>query len=254
MKRKMLAIFGALVLTLSMTGCHVFRSEFPDYDVSGYITALLNSSYHGDNAALIDITNQTEAKANENRQTTVENGVIYFCNAFEINPSEAQKAKIEELVTKAYGMSKYTVRDKQENNKGYVVDVEIEPLTLFADILPEAQNLRLNADTLLEQKTSSEVSPESSLEEEDEYAEDEDTVDSEEEESSNEETAVVLTDVFIDKVIEMCEKEINAAPTYGSAITVSMQILRTEAGELQLDTTQLEEIDENVVLFKAQNN
>ncbi len=252
MKRRLTALFGAALLLLTMSSCSIFRSEYSKYDVTGYLNALLKSSYQGDSTDYMEITGQTLTKASENQKLTVENGAVYFCNLYKINPSDAQMAEINELVKKAYGMAKYTVDKQQETPEGYTVNIEITPLTMFADYLPEAEELRKNAKELLGGQAANKTS--------DEKITDEDTdldADSEEDEDStnddeSETTTVNLTEPFIERVIADCREKLNAAPAYGTPQTISMKIIRTEKGELQLDTTQLEQIDRLAVQFEAE--
>lgn len=245
MKKKLTAILLAITLVFSMTGCGVFKSKFPDYNVTGYINALLNSSYHGNSEDLIEITMQTQEDADKNMQITIDNGSVYFCNAFAINPSDEQMQRIRQLVEKAYNLSKYTVSQKKEISDGYNVDVEYEPITVFADSVNEATALRSNTQLLrekvLEKSENTYNYPNENTDENDD--EDEETsnvtVDSE-----------AMTEVFIDEVINMCESKLNSNFIYGEKVSVTLKILRTADGQLQIDTTQLEEIDTGIVLFQ----
>lgn len=280
MKKKVSAFLGAVLLAVSLSGCGMFGSEFSTYDVSGYIKALLESNYYGESENLMTKTGQTKAEADENLQATVENGAIYFCNAFEINPSDAQMQQVEEIVRKAYGQAKYTVRGEQETNTGYAVDVEIEPLTVFADCLPEAASLKADTEKLAEKQQNTQGlsdvngnagedeftdedgdgypddNPDSFTDEDGDGYPDEDSEPfSENPDSRNGSgTTVNVTDVYIDEVISLCQQKINSTPAYGTKTTVTLKILRTAEGELQLDTTQLEDIDQTVVLFAQQKN
>ncbi len=257
MKKRITAFLGVVLILLTATGCNVFRSEYPDYDVSGYIKALLDSSYLGQNEELIDITNQSEEKANENVNLTIDNGVIYFCNAFQIGDraSESQKNEIREIVKSAYALSKYSVAEKQETTSGYAVNVEIEPLSVFTDILPQAEELRLNKEALMNQAGLEIPFTEDTASEEeqdlsDEFDSDEsidDEIDSETNTSEIDEET--LFSAYIDEVIKMSKAKINEPPVYDRKVTVKMDILRTDKGELKLNTVQLQEIDEKVVLF-----
>lgn len=238
MKKRFTAVLLSVILVFAMTGCNVFRSEFPDYDVTGYVNALLGSSYHNNSEDLIEITMQSQEDADKNMQITIDNGSVYFCNAFAINPSDEQMQQIRQLVEKAYNLSKYTVKPKTEATNGYDVIVEIEPITVFADTITEANALRSNTKLLREKALDKYSTPTNDV-----YDEDEETSDI----IINSEA---LTEVFIDEVIIMCETKLSSNFIYGNPQTVTLKILRTDDGQLQIDTTQLEEIDICVVVFQ----
>ena len=56
-------------------------------------------------------------------------------------------------------------------------------------------------------------------------------------------------DLYLEKVIAFCKQEMNSVVFEGSSRTVPLNIVQTQQGELQLDLTQLESIDELVVKF-----
>ena len=58
MRRKATMVLAAVLLLAGLlTGCG--GSQYAEYDVSGYVKALLDSSYRGDNAALMSMAGLT---------------------------------------------------------------------------------------------------------------------------------------------------------------------------------------------------
>ena len=53
--RKAGALLSALLLTLMLGGCEIPMPGFADYDVSGYIQALLDSSYHNSHSGFMTV-------------------------------------------------------------------------------------------------------------------------------------------------------------------------------------------------------
>ena len=46
LRKRLPALLLAVVLAVSLSGCAIPIPGFADYDVSGYVKALLDSSYH----------------------------------------------------------------------------------------------------------------------------------------------------------------------------------------------------------------
>ncbi len=85
MLKAWLSLFLAASLAVSLAGCTIPVPGFADYDVSAYIQALLDSSYHDSNEDLMELAKITEEKARANNTTTVENAVVNFCNTYELS-------------------------------------------------------------------------------------------------------------------------------------------------------------------------
>ena len=124
---------AALVLLVHLAGCSIPQAGFADYDVSGYIRALLDSSYLNDNQRLSDLSGRTVADG-ENSQTTAENAAVRFCNAYGIYPAEDQMAQLDQLMAKVYLGARYSVEDEVKTGQGYTVEVTVYPITNFAGL------------------------------------------------------------------------------------------------------------------------
>lgn len=258
LKKILAMILTALLLTAGLTGCSALQTQFADYDVSGYISALLKSSYSGNHDDYMVYAKTTLQKSEENSTATITNAAINFCNAYSISPSDEQLAELEAVMAEACKLVKYTVKDEQKIDTGYYIEVDIEPLLTFQNMGDSIEQARSDSKKhLLEgQATSAASSEESSDETEydegdgyDEYGEEES---SKMQESSSAGAVQTLDEntAFINEVIRLCKAALQE-PThsYGSSITIPLDIRQTDSGELQMDLTQIEKIDDTVISF-----
>lgn len=273
MKKRMrwITVVAAAAMSLLLTGCSLPMMGFADYDVSGYFQALLDSSYKGQNTEYVDIAATTEEKAMQNNTATVQNAAVNFCNTYGISPSDEQLAQLEEVMRQALLQADYTVKDEQKVDGGYYLEVEILPIVNFSGLESEIDKLRDEAqdEASQAQKKAEEEESSASYDDygyddgyssEDDYGyEDtgyndyEDT--SSDEESSQEESdqdtqPVSANDLFVEKVVEYCQELVSTIRYADTAVTISLDIVQTEKGELQLDTNQLDTIDRTVLQFQ----
>ena len=116
--RKGAALLLAALICFGLGGCGILPSEeYNDYDVSGYIQALLDSSYHNSHKALVAITQEEEGSAMANYTTTVENAAINFCNAYSLELSDEQMGRLEDVMAKVLLNARYQVKDEVKTGK-----------------------------------------------------------------------------------------------------------------------------------------
>lgn len=279
--KKSFAFLLAALLAASLSGCAIPIPGSADYDVSGYIRALLDSSYLGKNESFLSVTGLSEEEAEQNSVSTMENAAVNFCNAYNVYPSDEQLKELEAVMKSAYALAKYTVKEKQESDKGFYVEVEIQPLTIFRTLAPEIEKAREQAEKEASRASSDESSREESSRFEPEYDEyggyydeeghyvdadggyyddDGNWVYKEDEPSSREEssepessgeTAGDESDKFVDAVIELCRNAVQSASAsdYDTPIIITLNIVKDEQGNLMLDTNEIEKIDKTVVYF-----
>ena len=249
----------AVVLMFSLTGCGSVFNKFADYNVAGYIDALLDSSYHGNHEEFVEFTSEPESEAVQNKTITNENGAIHFCNALGIFPSDEQMAEIQEIMDKAYKLTKYVVKKEVKTKNGYTVDVEIQPLMMFSELSQEFASLKTsieNGNYVIKNDSSANESQESSATEEnedDDYTEDDMSEDSQasETDSAAANSAMNASTIYVDEVIKLCNSKLaQASPTYGTTTTITLNILLESDGWLSLDRVQIGEIDETVINYK----
>lgn len=273
MKKRMrwITVVAAAAMSLLLTGCSLPMMGFADYDVSGYFQALLDSSYKGQNTEYVDIAATTEEKAMQNNTATVQNAAVNFCNTYGISPSDEQLAQLEEVMRQALLQADYTVKDEQKVDGGYYLEVEILPIVNFSGLESEIDKLRDEAQDEASQAQKKAEEEESSASYDDygyddgysseddygyedtDYNDYEDT--SSDEESSQEESdqntqPVSANDLFVEKVVEYCQELVSTIRFADTAVTISLDIVQTEKGELQLDTNQLDTIDRTVLQFQ----
>lgn len=258
MKRRAKAVgcfLLALVLAFCLTGCDIPMPGFADYDVSGYIKALLDSSYHNSNDSFILLAQTTEEAARENHTTTVANTVVNFCNTYGVNPSDEQMAQLEEIFSQIFIQSRYTVREEQKVDTGYYIEVEVTPISNFSDCSAQLEALRQQAQQEADAANTPSPSPEPEDDEEDEWGED-DWGDEWGEDEDGDETPIATPmpavkkvdsrELYMEKVVEFCRQQ-STSVNFGVARTISLDIRQTSEGELQLDLNQIEKIDKTVL-------
>ncbi len=278
MRKRMrwITVVAAAAMSLLLTGCSLPMMGFADYDVSGYFQALLDSSYKGQNTEYVDIAATTEEKAMQNNTATVQNAAVNFCNTYGITPSDEQLTQLEEVMRQALLQADYTVKDEQKVDTGYYLEVEIIPIVNFSGLESEIDKLRDKA-----QDEASQAQKEAEEEEEnsdsydsyDDYGYDDgygseddygyedssygdydDTSsdqESSQEESDQDTQPVSANDLFVNKVVEYCQELVTTIRYADTPVTISLDIVQTEKGELQLDTNQLDTIDRTVLQFQS---
>lgn len=281
------SLAAAAAMSLLLTGCSLPMTGFADYDVSGYFQALLDSSYKGKNTEYVDIAATTEEKAMQNNTTTVQNAAVNFCNTYGISPSDEQLSQLEEVMRQALLQADYTVKDEQKVEGGYSLEIEITPIVNFNDLESEIGQLRDEAQEeatqALEEANRQEESSSSddsygygdddgygygdSYDDSDSYGYDDsynsygddsygDSSSSQEssqdEDGDQEETSSVsANDLFVNKVVEYCQELVQDIRFGDQPVIITLDILQTEDGELQLDTNQLDTIDRTVLQFQS---
>ena len=283
------SLAAAAAMSLLLTGCSLPMTGFADYDVSGYFQALLDSSYKGKNTEYVDIAATTEEKAMQNNTTTVQNAAVNFCNTYGISPSDQQLSQLEEVMRQALLQADYTVKDEQKVEGGYSLEIEITPIVNFNDLESEIGQLRDEAQEeatqALEEANRQEESSSSddsygygdddgygygygdSYDDSDSYGYDDsynsygddsygDSSSSQEssqdEDGDQEETSSVsANDLFVNKVVEYCQELVQDIRFGDQPVIITLDILQTEDGELQLDTNQLDTIDRTVLQFQS---
>ncbi len=243
LKRCLVLVSGCLLAAV-LSACTIPSPGFADYDVSGYIQALLDSSYHGENEDLMAIAAITEEQALEYNTTTVENAAVTFCNTYGLSPSDEQLAELQIIMTQAFSLTKYTVKDERKTDTGYYLEVEVASITNFAECGTEIEELKEEARqeataannsqseaSGLENSTEGEESPEVSSA----AAPGGETIDA--------------NTLFIDKVLDFCKRELANISYDQETRSLPLDIRQTDQGELQVDLNQIDAIDKTVVRF-----
>lgn len=252
-KRWTAGILALVVMIGTMSGCDKFAPKFTEYKVSDYISGLLKSSYKGDNEDFINFTQSSEAEAKENNDLIVENGAVHFCNAYGIYPTDEQMVKIEDIVRTAYSQAEFVVKDHVEVAGGYSVEIEIQPIATFRELTKSFEDALNNVES-----GAIHMQGEASEPEEGDTSQEEADADENggvEEESTAEEPqqpankTIDTNEIFVDEVIRICQEALKNPPKLDPSVTVHMDIKLDEDGILYLDMTQLEQIDETVILF-----
>lgn len=247
----------AALLALALSGCDIPLPGFADYDVSGYIQALLDSSYHNSHDGFIVVAQTTEEAARENHTTTVENLVVNFCNTYGVHPSDEQLSQLKDIFSQIVQKAQYTVREEQKVDTGYYIEVEVTPIVNFSDCSSQLESLRQQAQEEADALNTPSPSPEPE-EDGDEWGDDGWGDENGEGDESGNPIAtpkpvvnqVSSQELYLEKVVEFCRQQAGAID-YGVARTMSLDIRQTSEGELQLDLNQIENIDRTVLQLTA---
>lgn len=248
----------AAVLALCLGGCDIPMPGFADYDVSSYIQAYLDSSYHNANESIVALGHTTAQAAADNHATTVENAVVNFCNTYGLAFTEEQQAQLREVFSQVLQQAQYTVREEQKVDTGYYIEVEVTPIVNFSDCSAQLEALRQQAQEEADALNTPSPSPEPEEDEdgdgwEDDWGEEERENDEEESPIATPKpvtTQVNPQELYMEKVVEFCRQQA-AAIDYGVARTMSLDIRQTDEGELQLDLNQIENIDQTILQLTA---
>lgn len=246
LKRCLTLALGCL-LALSLSACTIPSPGFADYDVSGYIQALLDSSYHGENDSLMAIAAITEEQAREYNVTTVENAAVAFCNAYSLSPSDEQLEELQKIMKQAFSLTKYTVKDERKTDTGYYLEVEVASITNFAECGEKIEELKEEARqeaTAANSPPPVVSGPESAPEE----TEGEDLSQAPVPEAPSGGT-VDANALFIQKVLDFCKRELANISYDQETRSLPLDIRQTDQGELQVDLNQIDTIDKTVVRF-----
>ncbi len=211
--KKWIALLLILTLLLSLSACTIPTPGFVDYDVSRYIRALLDSSYHDEHEDFIKITGASLENAQQNCTSTVQNAAVRFCNTYGLSPTDDQLQEIEVVMKHAFALTKYTVKDERKVDGGYYLEVEVASITNFEDRETDLDAMKDSAQ-----------------------------------ETANE-TGESASELYVEQVLDFCKRELSNISYDVEARTVPLDIRQTDQGELQLDLNQLETIDETVIRF-----
>ncbi len=243
LKRLAALLLGA-ACCLSLSACTIPVPGYSDYDVSGYIQALLDSSYHDSHDALVSIAKMDEESARENNTATVENAAIRFCNTYGIAPSSQQLQELQMVMKQAFALGRYTVKEERKADNGYYLEVEVNSILNFEGKQNEIERMRQEAQQQAMGITSSTPG---------------DGEDGGQGESSD--VGAVPTpvpaaggtldpnDIFVEKVLGFCKQELANISYDEDPRVIPLDIIQTEDGELQLDMDQIDMIDTAVIRF-----
>lgn len=263
LSKKLTALALCALLALSCAGCGLPELGFDDYDVSGYIQALLDSTYHDNHNSLIAITGTSEETAKQNHTSTVENAAVNFCNTYNLSPSEEQLTALQDVMSQALNQAKYTVKEEQKIESGYYIEVEVSPIGNFAGLAETLSDLRTQAMDEASAANAAQT-PQGVLGEgQDGYVpgDDEDGGDEYYEDGGEPTPSPAPTpaptptakvdpyQLYMDKVVAYCQSQTGAIGYQPQNVTIALDIRQTEAGELQIDLNQVDTLDKTVLMF-----
>lgn len=249
-----------VLLALSLSACTIPMPGFVEYDVSGYIQALLDSSYHDSHEEFIAVTKSASETAKANNTTTVENAAVNFCNTYGLSPSDSQMQELQKILRQAFALTKYTVKDEQKVDTGYYLEVEVTSIINFSGRQADIEKLKTQAQeeaTAANTDVPSSFSGDGEDSSETEYDEYGNPIEGEEESEPSSQAGasgsgaeyVDANSLFVDKVLQFCTRELANITYDQESRTIALDIRQTDQGELQLDMNQIDTIDQTVLRF-----
>lgn len=246
-----------LALCLCLPGCQLFPADdYDDYDVSGYIQAFLDSSYHNSHERFINLSQSTGEEAQLNNTTTVENAAVNFCNAYSLSPSEEQLSELQGIMSQALAAAQYTVMDERRIDTGYYIEVQVTPVTSLAGLESDFHQLRTQAQDEADAANaagSPTPAPEDEEGGEDQWGDgygEEEPEPTPTPEPTPAPIQVDAQELYVDKIIQFCRERLSQVEYQSTTVTIALDIRQTNEGELQLDMNQIESIDQSVLIFK----
>lgn len=244
---KAAALLLAALTVLTLGACSLPRPGFADYDVSGYVKALLDSSYHDDHVALTEIAGITEESAREYNAATVENAVVTFCNTYGVYPDSAQREEFNAVMKQAFALTRYTVKEERKVDGGYYLEVEIAPISNFAGRQADIAALKAEAQAEADAVNHPAPTPTPQPEEEEEPDDQEEPEPTPTPVPPAPVQKVNADELFVEKVLDFCRRELANISYDADSRTVALNIVQTEQGQLQLDLNEIEIIDNTVI-------
>ena len=267
-RKKWTAGVLAVVLAVVCAGCALPDAGFGDYDVSGYIEALLDSSYHNAHDRFIAVTGTSEEISQQNHTSTVENAPVNFCNAYGLSPNEEQLARLKDIMSRAFDQAKYTVKEEQKIETGYYIEVEVTPIGSFAGLTETFSGLRTQAMDEASAANAAQSSQGVLGEGQDGFVPGEENQDGEDwdnEDWDGEEAEPTPTpaptpastpgvkvdpyQLYMEKVLEYCQGQLSSIRYQEQNVTIALDIRQTPTGELQIDLNQVDALDKTMLMF-----
>ncbi len=194
-------IFSVVLMVCMFTACTTVREL--ELDVTGYIDALLLSTYDGVHENYIAFSGVTDQEAEYNHEICAENAAFKFFEEHKLNPDEAQIERLKQVFFAAYALAEYSVGEKTETENGYVVNVTYSPFLSISNLSAQVTEIRDN----------------SQLEMFDEGA------------------------TYIDDIIQLCEDAVNGSVEHGEEEILSVDIILNEEKEYLLNLQLLQTLD-----------
>lgn len=144
MIRKILALSCILVLVCVFTACNS-EPKIPEFDYNGYLEALLDSKFKAQNEELGNFTHDLDEVLTENNIITVENASSRFFSKLELNPSDVQINKMNDVFKQIYAQVKYTLGEERKVTDGYFISVEFAPISNISDLSDDINDIKLNS-------------------------------------------------------------------------------------------------------------
>ncbi|WP_251391749.1 hypothetical protein [Mediterraneibacter agrestimuris] len=192
------------------------------FDAGVYTQAVLDASYKNQTESYIELT-----------ETTKEDAEAFFQKRLNATMEEFKSEKLSEelegdyksLFEQVMKQVKYTVGEsKKEEDDSYTVNVSVEPVTLFDDTY---QSFQKKAEEYAESVTERVMNG-------DEMPTDEE-----------------IQEEVYKLYYEILKEEMDAGMKYGAARELTLHIMRTEDGNYEINSEDLQVLEENLISRKV---
>jgi len=138
--KKSLVVLISMLATFCMSGCSaVSLLTQGEFDASGYVQGIMDSTYKGEFDKYIELTEDTKENAQAAYDTVMDTRAQSFATYTAITFTDESKAKFVEYSKQIYKNAKYEVLEATKTDNGFKVDVVISPMLILQNISDEGE-------------------------------------------------------------------------------------------------------------------
>lgn len=138
--KKSLVVLISMLATVCMSGCSaVSLLTQGEFDASGYVQGIMDSTYKGEFDKYIELTEDTKENAQAAYETVMDTKAQAFATYTSVTLTDESKAKFVEYSKQIYKNAKYEVLEAKKIDNGFQVDVVISPILLLQNISDEGE-------------------------------------------------------------------------------------------------------------------
>lgn len=129
-----------MMVIMCLSGCSsislLMQGEF---DASGYVQGILDSSYKGIFDQYIELTKDTQENAESAYEAVMKTKAEDFANYTAVTLTDETRTKFIDYSKQIYNNAKYEVSDATKTDNGFTVDIVISPILFLEHISSEGE-------------------------------------------------------------------------------------------------------------------
>lgn len=138
--RKSIVILIGVFLVAMVSGCSTLSLLMQgEFDASGYVKGILDSSYKGQFEEYIKLTDDSQENAQSAYDKIMETKAEGFATYTAVTLTDELKPKFIDYSKQIYKQAKYEVAEAKKTDKGFTVDITITPMTILQAIETEGE-------------------------------------------------------------------------------------------------------------------